>query len=33
MDDEAARGSLMLLILLVLLYFSRPWLYWPGRER
>ncbi len=31
MDDEAARGSLMLLILLVLLYFSRPWLYWPER--
>ncbi len=29
MDDEAAKGSLMLLCLLVMIYFMRPWAYWP----
>jgi hypothetical protein len=28
-EDDASMGSLMLLILLILIYFSRPWLYWP----
>jgi hypothetical protein len=29
MEEGAAVGSLVLLILLALIYFSRPWLYWP----
>lgn len=32
MEEEAAVGSFVLLALLVMLYFVRPWLYWPGRR-
>jgi len=29
MEEEAAMGSLVLLILLAIVYFAKPWLYWP----
>lgn len=33
MEEEAAVGSLVLLALLVLIYLTRPWLYWPRGNR
>jgi hypothetical protein len=32
-EDGAAEGSLVMLIFLIIIYFLRPWLYWPGRNR